>query len=313
MKNKRFICIILLVASMVLPSGAQVVEAASEVETPAPEKKESLFSWSASALVTSNYIWRGLYVGGPSVQLDATVSYAGVFANVWWNIGASDWTFRSLNPEVDVAIGFSRWGLSVYYLHCFYFDRYADGRMSRFFDFRNNTQGGTTGEWRVIYNRPVYTNKRGWTTSVNGLCAVRTFSRDGYYEAIGQEGDKATGEMVWKRAYSTYIELGVDQTFDHNWSLAARVGITPAKSLYTAYQGNFAVTLVGLKLNKSWELGEKARGAVSDRGVKRAGRLDAFAHVMLQPWQVNKDNLIMPIDKAGGQKLNLAVGLQWSI
>ena len=298
---------------MVLPSGAQVVEAASEVETPASEKKESLFSWSASALVTSNYIWRGLYVGGPSVQLDATVSYAGVFANVWWNIGASDWTFRSLNPEVDVAIGFSRWGLSVYYLHCFYFDRYADGGMSRFFDFRNNTQGGTTGEWRVIYNRPVYTNKRGWTTSVNGLCAVRTFSRDGYYEAIGQEGDKATGEMVWKRAYSTYIEVGVDQTFDHNWSLAARVGITPAKSLYTAYQGNFAVALVGLKLNKSWELGEKARGAVSDRGVKRAGRLDAFAHVMLQPWQVNKDNLIMPIDKAGDQKLNLAVGLQWSI
>ena len=277
---------------MVLPSGAQVVEAASEVETPASEKKESLFSWSASALVTSNYIWRGLYVGGPSVQLDATVSYAGVFANVWWNIGASDWTFRSLNPEVDVAIGFSRWGLSVYYLHCFYFDRYADGGMSRFFDFRNNTQGGTTGEWRVIYNRPVYTNKRGWTTSVNGLCAVRTFSRDGYYVEVN-------GEEVWKRAYSTYIEVGVDQTFDHNWSLAARVGITPAKSLYTGFQGNFAVTLVGLKLTKSWALDY--------------GRLNAFANVMLQPWQVNKDNLIMPIDKAGGQKLNLAVGLQWSI
>ena len=290
---------------MVLPLGAQVVEAASEVETPVSEKKESLFSWSASALVTSNYIWRGLYVGGPSVQLDATVSYAGVFANVWWNIGASDWTFRSLNPEVDVAIGFSRWGLSVYYLHCFYFDRYADGGMSRFFDFRNNTQGGTTGEWRVIYNRPVYTNKRGWTTSVNGLCAVRTFSRDGYYAEVN-------GEEVWKRAYSTYIEVGVDQTFDHNWSLAARVGMTPAKSLYTGFQGNFAVTLVGLKLTKSWDLGER-REAKGDKAMRRAGRLDAFAHVMLQPWQVNKDNLIMPIDKAGDQKLNLAVGLQWSI
>ena len=305
---KRIIGIVLLVACMVLPLRAQVQESAKESDAKPADIKESLFSWSASALVTSNYIWRGLYVGGPSVQLDATVSYAGLFANVWWNIGASDWTFRSLNPEVDVAIGFSRWGLSVYYLHCFYFDRYADGGMSRFFDFRNNTQGGTTGEWRVIYNRPVYTNKRGWTTSVNGLCAVRTFSRDGYYA-------EAKGEEVWKRAYSTYIEVGVDQTFDYNWSLAARVGITPAKSLYTAYQGNFAVALVGLKLNKSWDLGERreARGAVSDRGVKRAGRLDAFAHVMLQPWQVNKDNLIMPIDKAGGQKLNLAVGLQWSI
>ena len=70
MKNIRIICIILLMVCMVLPSGAQVVEAASEVETPALEKKETLFSWSASALVTSNYIWRGLYCGGPSLQLE---------------------------------------------------------------------------------------------------------------------------------------------------------------------------------------------------------------------------------------------------
>jgi hypothetical protein len=91
--------------------------------------------------------------------------------------------------------------------------------------------------------------------------------------------------------------------------LAARLGITPAKSLYTGYQGDFAVTLVGLKLNKSWKL-----GAVEAKGERReAGRLNAFAHLMLQPWQVNKDNLIMPIGQAGGQKLNLAVGLQWSI
>ena len=305
MKNKRFICIILLVASMVLPLGAQVVEDANEVTKMPLEKKESLFSWSASALVTSNYIWRGLYVGGPSVQLDATVSYAGLFANVWWNIGAGDWTFSTLKPEVDVAIGFSRWGLSVYYLHCFYFDRYADGTMSRFFDFRNNTQGGTTGEWRVIYNRPVYTNKRGWTTSVNGLCAVRTFSRDGYYA-------EARGEEVWKRAYSTYIEVGVDQTWGQDWSLAARLGITPAKSIYTFYKGDFAVALVGLKLNKGWVLGER-REARGDEAMRRAGRLDAFVHVMLQPWQVNKDNLILPISEAGGQKLNVAVGLRWSI
>ena len=290
---------------MVLPLGAQVVEDANEVTKMPLEKKESLFSWSASALVTSNYIWRGLYVGGPSVQLDATVSYAGLFANVWWNIGARDWTFSSLNPEVDVAIGFSRWGLSVYYLHCFYFDHYADGTMSRFFDFRNNTQGGTTGEWRVIYNRPVYTNKRGWTTSVNGLCAVRTFSRDGYYA-------EARGEEVWKRAYSTYIEVGVDQTWGQDWSLAARLGITPAKSIYTFYKGDFAVALVGLKLNKGWVLGER-REARGDEAMRRAGRLDAFVHVMLQPWQVNKDNLILPISEAGGQKLNVAVGLRWSI
>ena len=180
--------------------------------------------------------------------------------------------------------------------------------MSRFFDFRNNTQGGTTGEWRVIYNRPVYTNKRGWTTSVNGLCAVRTFSRDGYYA----EASRLEGEKEWKRAYSTYIEVGVDQTWGQDWSLAARLGITPAKSIYTFYKGDFAVALVGLKLNKGWVLGER-REARGDEAMRRAGRLDAFVHVMLQPWQVNKDNLILPISEAGGQKLNVAVGLRWSI
>ena len=290
MINKKIIAVIGLVACVVLPLGAQVIESSNEVKTIPTEKKESLFSWSASALVTSNYIWRGLYVGGPSVQLDATVSYAGLFANVWWNIGAGDWTFRSLKPEVDVAIGFSRWGLSVYYLHCFYFDRYADGTMSRFFDFRNNVQGGTTGEWRVIYARPVYTNGQGWKTSVSGLCAFRTFGRDGYY-------DDATGEL--KRAYSTYIEVGVDQTFGQGWSLAARLGITPAKSIYTLYQGDFAVSLVGVKLIKQWQLSH--------------GSLSAFAHVMLQPWHVTKDNLILPIEQAGSQKLNIAIGCSYGI
>ena len=261
-------------------------------ETIPTEKKESLFSWSASALVTSNYIWRGLYVGGPSVQLDATVSYAGLFANVWWNVGATDWTFTGLNPEVDVMIGFSRWGLNINYLHCFYFDTYPDGTPSRFFDFRNHPRGGggTTGEWRVAYGHPVYTNQRGWTTSVNALCAFRTFGRDGY-------NDETTGEL--KRAYSTYIEAGVDQTFGQGWSLAARLGITPAKSLYTGYQGDFAVTLVGLKLSKTWTL--------------NYGTLNAFVNVMLQPWQLNADNLIRPIAEAGNQKLNLSVGVGWSI
>jgi hypothetical protein len=127
---------------------------------------------------------------------------------------------------------------------------------------------------------------------VNGLCAFRTFGRDGYYAEVN-------GEEVLKRAYSTYIEVGVDQTFGQNWMLAARVGMTPAKSLYTRFEGNFAVTLVGLKLTKSWPL--------------NYGALNAFANVMLQPWQVTKDNLIRPIDEAGDQKLNMAVGVSWSM
>lgn len=249
----------------------------AEAET----KKDSLFDWSASATLTSNYIWRGLYVGGPSLQMDATVSYAGVFANMWWNVGATDWAFSGFNPEVDLTISFSRWGLTVLYIHMFYFDKYSDGTPSRFFDFRNHIKGGTTGEWRVLYR----VSDR---IPLSCLVALRTFGRDGYL---------VNGEL--KRAYSTYIELGYDFNLGENWMLATRVGMTPAKSLYTGYKGDFAVTLVGMKLTKSWSLAY--------------GTMSAFAHVMLQPWQVNKDNLILPVTQAGNQKLNLAVGCSYEI
>lgn len=54
------------------------------------------------------------------------------------------------------------------------------------------------------------------------LVAFRTFGRDGYYEAIGREGDKAKMEL--KRAYSTYIQLAYDFDLTQDWLLAARVG-----------------------------------------------------------------------------------------
>ena len=283
MKSKGILCVLIL-ATWVAPMSAEVVE-----------KAKSRFSWSASATVTSNYIWRGLYCGGPSLQLDATVDYAGFYANMWWNVGATDWTFTGFNPEVDLMIGFSRWGLNINYLYCFYFDKYPDGTPSRFFDFNNHPRGGggTTGEWRISYR---VSDK----IPLSCLVAFRTFGRDGYYvsldngEKVDVVGDVIPGNVALKRAYSTYIELGYDFALGENWQLDTRLGFTPAKSLYTRFEGDFAVTLVGLKLHRTW--------ALEHCSVK------SFAHVMLQPWQVTKDNLIRPITKAGDQKLNMAVG-----
>lgn len=248
-------------------------------------EKTSGFSFSTSALMSSGYIWRGLNCGGPSLQMDATVDYKGLFLNMWWNVGVTDWTFSTFQPEVDFSIGYSRWGLSVYYIHMYFFDRYEDGTMSRFFDFRNRTVGGTTGEWRVSYHYPF----ESFGGDVCLLACVRTFGRDGYLNESGE----------LKRAYSSYIELGYDQELGENWELQTRVGVTPAKSIYTRYQGDFAVMLVGMKLQKTWSLG--------------CGKMNAYAHLMLQPWQVNAHNLILPIDQASGQKLNLAVGVGWRL
>ena len=127
------------------------------------------------------------------------------------------------------------------------------------------------------------------------LVAFRTFGRDGYYV-----------DGALKRAYSSYIELGYDFALGENWQLDARVGMTPAKSLYTGFKGDFAVTMIGLKLHKAWALGKQEDN-------KQMPTLMAFAHVMLQPWQLTKDNLIKPIAEAGDQKLNLAVGVSVSL
>lgn len=250
------------------------------------QNTDSRFDWSASAAINSNYIWRGLYCGGLSLQADATISYAGIFANMWWNVGATDWTFQHLNPEVDLSIGFSRWGLSVYYIHMYYFDHYADGTRSRFFDMHNYVPGGggTTGEWRIAYR---ISDK----IPLSILLATRTFGRDGY---IDQQGNL-------RRAYSTYIELGYDFTWGKKWLLATRLGMTPAKSLYTAYQGNFAICHIGLNLRKTWSFSTSS---------KLSPNLTAFANLMLNPYQVNKNNLILPIEQAGNQKLNLNIGCQ---
>lgn len=279
--------IVALVAGVICPVCAQSTDILVEESGELVAEKKWLddypahvgFTWGASASVTSNYIWRGLYVGGLSAQVDATVGYGGFFANLWWNVGATDWAFTGFNPEVDLSIGFSRWGFQFYYLHMYYFDHYADGTRSRYFDMKNHAPsgGGTTGEWRMSYR---VSNK----LPLSILLAMRTFGRDGYLLEGG----------TLKRAYSTYIELGYDFDLTHDWTLAARVGMTPAKSMYTGYQGNFAVNLVGLKLQKQWNMQGYA--------------VQAFAHVMLNTWNVNADNLILPVAQAGGQKLNMAVG-----
>ena len=132
-----------------------------------PYPKRIGLMWNAGADLVSNYIWRGLYVGGLGVQADFMVGYEGLWIDMWWNVGATDWTFKTksialnaaLNPEVDMAIGFSRWGLTVMFMHMYYFDKYVNpntgipqtGNNSRYFDFGNYGlgEGGVTTEWRV--------------------------------------------------------------------------------------------------------------------------------------------------------------------
>ena len=211
---------------------------------------DSHFAWSVRAEIDANYVWRGLYSGGLSLQTEADVSYYGFFVNMWWNVGATDWKWgkrdafgkpiTGINPEVDVSLGYRYKGLMIQFMHMYYFDHYADGRMSQYFDWRNYPKGGggVTTEWRIAYR---ISDK----VPLRLMWCTRTFGRDGYIE---------DGEL--KRAYSTYIEARYDQPLPLDFTLTGVIGVTPWRSMYTGFEKKFAVVNLMVAASKSWKLTE---------------------------------------------------------
>ena len=239
------------------------------------------FTWDADAFIHTNYLWRGIYVGGLCLQAEATVGYGGAFFNTWWNIGPTSWNFDALCPEVDTSIGFARWGFKVLFMHMYYFDTYSDGTASRFFDFSDPKDGvgGVTTEFRIGY-------KVSSKLPLSILWCTRFWGRDGYFDEKGER----------HRAYSTYIELGYDFRLPWELILEARLGMTPWKSFYTGFKGDFAVVNIGLTLHRSWKLTDYCS-------------LRAIGQLMLNPWHIDKDNVQWHPKTPWDQRLNASVGV----
>ena len=190
------------------------------------------FTYGAEATVNAMYIWRGLAVGAFNIQPYATVGYGGLYFDMWWNIGTADWTFTKFQPEVDLQLGFARWGInaSVMFIHNF---------NCGFFDFSNHPEGGNGLEVRLRYT---VSSK----LPLSFLWATRVGASDGYWDE--------KGNVI--RAYSTYAELSYTQKLPYDISLYGAVGITPWRSFYTGYQRSFAVQNIELRLRKDWSVAE---------------------------------------------------------
>jgi len=220
-------------------------------------------TYTVGADVVSNYIWRGIQVAGLGVQPDLAVGYGGLYLDVWASMNATDWTFQTPSaatgnafyPELDLTLGFCRWGLDIKYMHMYYFDKYLNGERSQFFDFSNREVGGITQEWRIKYR---VSNK----LPLHVMWCTRTWGRDGYL-ALG------------KRAYSSYFEVGYEFALPHELTLDANLGMTPWKSFYTLYQADFAVVNMHLKLHRSWELDPHCL-------------MNVFAELMLNPYDLSR-------------------------
>lgn len=203
------------------------------------------FTYGTDATLQSAYLWRGLYVGAFNVQGSANVGYGGLYATMWWNIGTTDWAFSTFQPEVDIIVGFSRWGLT---LNAVYIHNFDCG----FFDFHNYPDKGNNFELGLRYT---VSSK----LPLSILWATRVTAKDGYiydgsFTPMFNKG-AAIGDTV--RAYSTYIELSYKHTFPYDISLYGAIGMTPWRSMYTGYKKEFAVHNIDIRLRKDWSVSER--------------------------------------------------------
>ena len=190
-------------------------------------------TYGAQARVQTAYLWRGLYCGAANIQASANVGYGGLYADMWWNIGVTEWSFKTFEPEVDVSLGFARWGLDVFVLYVHNFN-------CGFFDFNNYPDKGNRFEINARYT---VSSK----LPISVLWATRVAASDGYLNA--------TGDTV--RAYSSYAEISYTQKLPYDLSLYGAVGFSPWKSIYSYYQRDFVVNNVELRLRKDWTVSER--------------------------------------------------------
>jgi hypothetical protein len=269
-------------------------------------QEKAKFTYEAGAEVVSSYIWRGLYNGGLSFQPSASVGFVSASdkvkfdINVWGNIGASDWKFRfgqpnpdenDMNPnthfvpEVDFTATLQVYGLVLGATHYYYFGGQPF--------FSGLGEGGSQTEVQVGLRFGDFSKASGlyfnWHTMVAG--------DDAFYQY--DENDQVI-EGSGKRAWSTYIEFGYDAEFEHDITLGVCVGFTPWKSLYTDYEGTFAVNNISLRLGKTWNVAD-----IVDIELFGLGSLNIYAinHGSPFAWEAGDYKI------GAAQRLNGTIGL----
>ena len=214
------------------PASAEVQKQPADNPGSGETNRKSEFTYGAKATLQTTYLWRGLYAGGANIQASANVGYYGFYADMWWNIGVTDWRFNTFLPEVDITLGFSRWGLNVFILYIHNFD-------CGFFDFANYAYKGNRLELNARYT---ISQKIPLTFA----WATRVGASDGYFNE--------KGELV--QAYSSYAEISYTQALPYDLALFGAVGISPWRSIYSFYERQFVVSNIELRLIKKWNIGK---------------------------------------------------------
>lgn len=254
-------------------------------------ENKSGFTFEVGADLVSNYLWRGQNLGGLSIQPSLTLDWNGLYLCGWGNIGADNWKFKELNPELDITIGYENFGFMIDLTHLYYFNKeyYLKGLGDA-----NNASGTTMelhaginiGEW--VEAVPLSFD---WYTTILGQDPV--FDQDGSL--------KRNNNGNAKRAYSTYIQLGYDFELPLDIVLALKVGFTPWKGMYSNYEDvwtsgrTVGLTNLQLRAEREFEIQNMY--------------INVWGEAMFNCYNVNKRNVINTIGEGSSQKLNACIGV----
>ena len=241
-------------------------------------------SLEVGADVVSSYLWRGQNLGGISIQPSLTFGWRGLYASAWGNIGAYNWTFEELNPELDITIGYDNYGLQLDLTHFYYFGGEAYFPKGGF--AAQEIESSSTMEAHAGFH-------------LGDLVESVPLSIDWYTTIYGADCyENEAGE--WQRAWSTYIQVGYTFNLPLGIDLQTNIGFTPWLGMYSGYEEvwknakTVAINNIHLRAERYFELKDIELGL--------------WAECMLNCYGLDKTNLTTALEDKLDQRLNWGIG-----
>jgi len=241
-------------------------------------------SLEVGADVVSSYLWRGQNLGGISIQPSLTFGWRGLYASAWGNIGAYNWTFEELNPELDITIGYDNYGLQLDLTHFYYFGGEAYFPKGGF--AAQEIESSSTMEAHAGFH-------------LGDLVESVPLSIDWYTTIYGADCyENEAGE--WQRAWSTYIQVGYTFNLPLGIGLTTNVGFTPWRGMYSNYEEvwknakTVAINNIHVRAERYFELKDIELGI--------------WGECMLNCYGLDKTNLTTALENKLDQRLNWGIG-----
>ena len=248
------------------------------------EYEELGLTFEVGADWVSSYLWRGQNIGGMAIQPMVSLDWKGLYVSGWANIGADNWSFEELSPELDITIGYDNFGLAVDLTHLYYF-----GGDPYFGKGGFKAQEQTTSSTMEVH--------AGF--HVGDLIEKFPLSLDWYTTIYGDDCyQDENGE--WHRAWSTYIQVGYQFELLLGMILDTRVGLTPWRGMYSFYEEvwedakTVAINNINLRLQREFEL--------------KHIYLGVWGEMMLNCYGIDKTNLTTTLEDKENQRLNWCIG-----